>query len=204
MSLDRIGGLLKAAAAVPSFDVDVSSLHQQASTWPQNRNVHELPLTHISQTQVPHGQSVLRKRACRRKRMCMLNIASHLNELEGEDPNKVLIVRRINRLGFESGTILKEHYERYGPVSKVLLSNAHAKQSGTPFPVRLRPSGIGYLLFEHAESAAKALAEGQLQTVKEVEICVRAYKARQTEEDACNDAEDGNAEEVDDVEHQFP
>jgi hypothetical protein len=200
-------------AGYPPFNLDASYFRLRASTWPEDQYTHDIPWMHSMHVQVfdgswgsldPLGTAApagTRKRACRRKRMCMLNIASHLNELEGEDPNKVLILRRINRLGFESGSILKEHYERYGPVSKVLLSNAHTRQAGTPFPVRLRPSGIGYLLFEDAESAAKALAEGELQTVRNVEIFVRAFKGRQTE-DEIHDAKGWNGEEGDDAKHR--
>jgi hypothetical protein len=119
------------------------------------------------------------KQARRRKqRMCLLRIASHLLELENEDPHKVLIVRKIGRLGFDSSRILKEYFERHGAVSKVLLSNEHTKQDKVDIRVRLRPSGIGYVIFENAEAVAAALSEGAQQIVAGVEIQVRAFEVR--------------------------
>jgi len=125
------------------------------------------------------------------KRRCDLLIATQLSQLQEEDPGKLLIVRKINRLGFNSARILQQHYERYGVVTKVLLSNKHEKDAGAPFPTRLRPSGIGFVLFESAEGAAEALAEGPSQiqglanclsfsyeVVAGVEIVVRAFEKR--------------------------
>jgi hypothetical protein len=114
------------------------------------------------------------------KRHCVLLIASQLNELQHEDPETILIVRRIQRLGFESASILHEHYERYGPVAKVLLSNPHEKKAGASFRVRLRPSGIGYVQFETAEAAARALADGETHVVAGVEVNVRAFERRES------------------------
>jgi len=124
-----------------------------------------------------------RRHLRRRKRTCVLRLATHLNQLEHEDPSKVVIVRKINRLGFESSNILKEHYASIGAVSKVLLSNQHERQSGLPFQVRLRPSGIAFLVFETVEGAARALAQGATQTVAGVEIFVRAFEKRLSDED---------------------
>jgi hypothetical protein len=181
-SLEEIGGLLKAVAALPSGQISANSFYPQ-----QGNHTLDQPLPQESQPR-------FRKHARNRKRMCILRIATHLNELEGEDPNKVLILRRINRLGFDSETILKGHYERYGPICKVLLSNSHAKKPDTGFPVRLRPSGIGYLVFEHAESAAKALEAGETQFVAFAEIRVRAFEGRRRKDsnDSGTDGEDGN------------
>jgi hypothetical protein len=124
----------------------------------------------------------------------MLLIASQLNQLQDEDPRQILIVRRINRLGFESASILEEHYARYGPVAKVLLSNPHEKKAGANFPMRLRPSGIGYVLFETAEGAARALAEGETHTVAGVEISVRAFERRESFSSTTGGSFDANEE----------
>jgi hypothetical protein len=198
INVPEIGSLLKAAAAsLP--DMQENTLHQ----WPTSRSGGS-SATEWSQMQQQGGT---RKHMRSRKRMCVLRIASHLNELEKEDPNKILILRRINRLGFNSGDILKQHYERYGPVSKVLLSNAHARQEGTPYPVRLRPSGIGYILFERAEDAACALAEGETHVVAGVEIFARGFQGKQPSEEyndaEGNDVSEGNSGGRDDADHDF-
>mmetsp|Transcript_64270 Transcript_64270/g.141598 ORF Transcript_64270/g.141598 Transcript_64270/m.141598 type:complete len:297 (-) Transcript_64270:45-935(-) len=122
-----------------------------------------------------------RHRQCERRRRCQLQIATHLNDLEQEDPACVFFVRQISKLGFKSPEILKEHFEQYGAVSKVLVSNSHDKSSDAPFPVRLRPSGMGFVLMERAEDAAKALAQGEVHVVHGVQIVTRAFEQRSTQ-----------------------
>mmetsp|Transcript_121955 Transcript_121955/g.210851 ORF Transcript_121955/g.210851 Transcript_121955/m.210851 type:complete len:269 (+) Transcript_121955:40-846(+) len=148
-----------------------------------------------------HNQQVLKqnvmsdapqKQRRHQKRRCFLLIATQLRQLEEEDPRKLLVVRKINRLGFDSADILQEYFGQFGTVSKVLLSNKHEKQPGSPFPVRLRPSGIGYVLFDTVEGAAQALAKGAVQVVNGVEIAIRAFEKRQVSKEMGNasDAED--------------
>lgn len=110
------------------------------------------------------------------KRHTIVKIASHLNELEQDDPNKILIVRKINRLGFDSADILISYFEHVGPVAKVRLSSPHEKHG---FNVRLRPSGIGFVVFENADDAARAVALGDTQTIAGAEIIVKAFQRRQ-------------------------
>lgn len=139
-----------------------------------------------------------RRQKRHQKRRCLLLIATQLHQLEGEDPSKLLVVRKINRLGFNSANLLTEHYGRYGTVSNVLLSNNHEKQASAPFPVRLRPSGIGYVLFESADAAARALEEGATQVVAGVEIAVRAIEKRQAPEMCCGNSDGAESGSVDD------
>merc|ERR1719343_1109256 len=116
----------------------------------------------------------------RKKRHCPLLLGTHLKELDKENPDNIVIVRKISRLGFKSAEILQEHFERFGTISKVLLSNKQEREDGQ-VSVRLRPSGIGFLVFENSESVERALAEGEVQTVADVEICVRAFERRRSD-----------------------
>jgi hypothetical protein len=170
-------------------------LQRQPAAWPWVDNQNNLAaLQHDAQGNncMPPLRRQQRNRT--QKRHCMLLIASQLNQLQDEDPRQILIVRRINRLGFESASILEEHYARYGPVAKVLLSNPHEKKAGANFPMRLRPSGIGYVLFETAEGAARALAEGETHTVAGVEISVRAFERRESFSSTTGGSFDANEE----------
>lgn len=87
-----------------------------------------------------------------------------------------MIARKINRLGFDSAAVLKAHYEQYGSVFKVLVSQSHEKQRGTK--QRVRPSGIGYIVFDRAEDASLALAAGLSQVVAGQEIFAKAFERR--------------------------
>jgi hypothetical protein len=134
--------------------------------------------TQAAQTVEPQSKPYRRRRM---KRHAVLLIATQLSELQSEDPDKVIIVRKINRLGFESADILTEHFSQFGHVNKVLLSNAHNKMSDASHQVRLRPSGIGFLVFDTPEAAARVLAEGQTQIINGVEVVVRAFERRQVD-----------------------
>merc|ERR1719310_1050212 len=144
------------------------------------------------QSSQPQGKKKTRRKD---RRSCQALIATQLNALNDEDPAKVLMLRKINRLGFDSISILKAHYEQYGVVSKVLVSNSHEKQPGQNY--RLRPSGIGFVLFEHAEDAMKALAAGTSQVVDGREVFVSAFESKQHRDSRSgSDMLDGNSDEM--------
>jgi len=111
------------------------------------------------------------------KRRNVLLIATHLNELQKEDPTKIVIVRKVNRLGFNSADVLKKYFERFGRIAKVRLSNAHSKQPGVG--VRVRPSGIAFLLFEDARDAARVLESGESHSIGCAQVLVRGFERRQ-------------------------
>lgn len=162
------GNILKASAAVHLSDF--------ASAHPYGEYMQ-------SASAIQSQQKDCRKR--RTKRRAVLLIATQLNELQSEDPDKILIVRKINRLGFDSADILTEHFEQFGVVDKVRLSNAHNKERGSHnFQVRLRPSGIGFVVFESSEAATKALAEGETRIIQGVEVHVRAFERRRFDSSA--------------------
>lgn len=157
------GKILKAAASL--------SLPQFPKVQPHSA------CTQTAQTVQPQLKPYRR----RMKRHAVLLIATQLGELQSEDPDKVVMVRKINRLGFDSADILTEHFSQYGHVNKVLLSNAHSKTSDAHHQVRLRPSGIGFLVFDTREAAGRVLAEGQMQMVNGFEVVVRAFERRRVD-----------------------
>jgi len=130
-----------------------------------------------------------------RKRHIPLRLASRLQELEDEDAACVFMVRRINKLGFGSAALLSEHYARFGDVANVLMSNSHEKSEDTSsLRVRLRPSGLGFVIMRRPEDVAAVLAEGEIQLVNGVEIQVRKF-VPQEEAAVCGQA----SEAADDV-----
>mmetsp|Transcript_1735 Transcript_1735/g.4442 ORF Transcript_1735/g.4442 Transcript_1735/m.4442 type:complete len:238 (-) Transcript_1735:48-761(-) len=115
----------------------------------------------------------------RRQRHSKLQIATSLRELQDEDPNCVLVVRRIGKLGFSSLDYVKEHFLRFGPVLKVLGSNQHERDPTDKASVRLRPSGIAFVLMQNASDAAKAFAQGEDQLIHNHWAQVRRFEQRQ-------------------------
>eukprot|EP00913_Durusdinium_trenchii_P035421 g33147.t1 len=92
----------------------------------------------------------------------------HLRSLLQVDSSRVLIVRKINRLGFSSPQILKEHFSWYGTVENVLVAHSRVKSGGGQNGIvsRLRPSGLGFVVMGKGEEASKILAEGPEQQVQ--------------------------------------
>jgi hypothetical protein len=135
----------------------------------------------VNYSTLPHRQSTDNRQEYRRKqhknkkqRGCPLMIATHMKDLEDEDPDCILMIRHVQRLGFDSAEILRVHYNRYGTVVKVLLSNRHEKQASA----RLRPSGIALVLMQNPEDVANVLKVGEVQTIHGVEVHLRVFKRK--------------------------
>lgn len=135
----------------------------------------------------PAGKKNRRKRTATK-----LLLAEHLRSLETHDHRCILLLKKINRLGFQAADILREHFSEFGVVADVLLSNKHEKDADAPLPQRLRPSPMGWIRFESASAAAAALAVGEEQTVAEATILVRAFESR-SERQMPSDEEKGFA-----------
>jgi len=121
----------------------------------------------------------------------------HLRSLIHVDPDRVLIVRKINRLGFSSQTILFQYFSWYGVVERVLVahsrvkSNSAADKGASPVSSRLRPSGLGFLVMSRAEDAQTILAHGSEQQVNGIMVRIQQFKRQVTaDEEDCN--EDGS------------
>lgn len=92
-------------------------------------------------------------------------LRAHLRELQKIEPERVVLVRKINRLGFESPAILEKHYSKFGKVQRVLVAHSHVKSQNRRFFSRLRPSGLGFVVMSKKEDADAILALGPQQTI---------------------------------------
>lgn len=134
----------------------------------------------------------------RQRRRVQVVIGEALNELEGEDPDCILFARRIHKLGYKSAETLRAHYEQYGEVRKVLLSNKHQYSDDDPFPLRLRPSGTALILMAHKDAAAAVLAAGEVQVVGDVEVQIRRFERRLPKQNTCpSNLDDGSGSDMD-------
>lgn len=106
------------------------------------------------------------------------SLRTNLRDLEHMDSDRILIVRRINRLGLESSALLDEYFSQYGPVEKVLVSHSRAKAYFGYSSARVRPAGLGFVVMSCAEDAAKILQGGVEQVVNGAAITVHAYETR--------------------------
>lgn len=142
------------------------------------------------------------KQPKQRNRRCQLLLGKILNELEDEDPNCIVFARKIQRLGFDSDEILRKHYEQYGEVRKVLLSNAHeysqCAENSAAAGVRMRPSGLALILMADPKAAADIFAAGSFQRVQNVDVQVRRFERR-----SAKDEEDDISDDDDQVKRSF-
>mmetsp|Transcript_62235 Transcript_62235/g.111198 ORF Transcript_62235/g.111198 Transcript_62235/m.111198 type:complete len:583 (+) Transcript_62235:64-1812(+) len=134
-------------------------------------------------------------------------LRTHLRELQKVSPDKVVLVRKINRLGFESPAALEAHYSQYGKVERVLVAHSHVKSQNRRFAARLRPSGLGFVVMSKKEEADAILALGAEQVVgggvdhQGATIRVQRFQRRSDDDqevdyDEQEEQEDGDAEEV--------
>lgn len=99
----------------------------------------------------------------------------HLQELEVADPQCVLSVRKINRLGFDSRALLERHFAWYGVPSQILVAHLRVKSSGRR-PARTRPAGLGFVVMATEADAERVLALGEKQLIGDVEILVSRFQ----------------------------
>merc|ERR1719492_723066 len=106
----------------------------------------------------------------------------HLRSLINVDSGRVLIVRKINRLGFASQAILHEHFSWYGVVERVLVAHSRVKSTSaadkgaSPVSSRLRPSGLGFLVMSRVEDAQAILANGSQQPVNGIMVRIQQFQ----------------------------
>jgi len=103
-------------------------------------------------------------------------LRTHLEALAEEDANRILIVRRINRLGFESPQHLQKHFSDFGAVCRVFVAHSRVKPSAKRPVPRVRPAGLGFVLMETAEDALKIANSGPQMMINDVSIEVKLYQ----------------------------
>lgn len=129
----------------------------------------------------------------------------HLQELRSVDHRRVIRVRKIHVLGFQSPGILKAYFEHYGPVESVLVAHSHVRSCYLPSGVkkrevttRLRPAHLGFVVMQSVEAAAAALADPLCGAVAGAVISVERFEKRS------DDDEEHEAEESEDDADSLP
>lgn len=102
-------------------------------------------------------------------------LRNHLQELRAESPSRVVCLRKINRLGFDSKALLEHHFAERGLSARILVAHLFARPSGRR-PARVRPAGVGFAVMGTREDALRVLAPGEEQQICGVEIQVQPYE----------------------------
>jgi len=105
------------------------------------------------------------------------SLRQDLEMLRTCDPDCVMIVRKIKKLGFESPTILTQHFQKYGEVKAVNVAHSHVKPTAKRPNGRVRPAALGFVVMSDANGVEKALAAGEIQEVSGVMIEMSHFTA---------------------------
>jgi len=111
------------------------------------------------------------------------SLKDHLRDLAELDQARVLMVRRINRLGLESPPLLKEYFARFGNVERVMVAHTRCKAKGLENG-RVRPAPLGFVIMSKPEEAHAALAHGAEHSLQGVGITVSSFESHPIEESA--------------------
>jgi hypothetical protein len=88
------------------------------------------------------------------------SLRQDLELLRQRQPEHVIIVRKIKKLGFESPQMLDEHFSQYGEVKELLVAHSHVKPTAKRPNGRVRPAALGFVVMANAESAQNAFKAG--------------------------------------------
>jgi hypothetical protein len=94
-----------------------------------------------------------------------------IQQLKHEDPGCILVVRGIQKLGFESGEKLVKFFGTDGALREVLISHKHVKAKGS---MRMRPASTGFIIMRHEQSVDQFLASGDELSI--LGACVKIQK----------------------------
>jgi len=118
------------------------------------------------------------------------SLRAHLRELQDIDCNRIILVRKINRLGFEAPGILQQHYSQFGKIDRVLVAHSLVKAQDRRQLPRMRPSGLGFIVMSTTEEAQAILDLGEHQFVMNAQIRVRQFERRLVAQEETEQGED--------------
>jgi len=84
-------------------------------------------------------------------------LRTNLRDLAQIDSGRVLMMRKINKLGVGSANLVEEYFKKFGTVERVMVTHCTSK-STTGGPPRLRPASCGFLVMSCVEEVQAALA----------------------------------------------
>lgn len=150
----------------------------------------QLPLSAAPQPGLPNPLAATKPKTKQRHggQKCD-TLSTSLQLLANEDAECLLIVRRINKLGFKASGKLKQHFSSYGTVVRVLVAHSTVKQQGE---ARRRPSCLGFVHMASAGAVGQILALGSEQEVDGASIRVQRFERQSIQAAAEGDEDCGN------------
>ena len=112
------------------------------------------------QTSLP--QSMPRSQQQNEQHTKVLSLKQVVSLMYKEDPSCVLIVRRIQRLGFRSVPVLREFFQAHLGCNVRRITVVHSRSKGATDPSKgaVRPANMAFILMDNSEDVQRALAAG--------------------------------------------
>jgi len=105
------------------------------------------------------------------------SLSKQLRDLSEMDNKCVLMVRKINRLGLNSGPPLQEHFSKFGSVHRVMVTPTRSKAQYGQASARVRPAPLGFVVMSKPEEVAAILAHGADHVVEGQSIGVFPFES---------------------------
>mmetsp|Transcript_24981 Transcript_24981/g.39068 ORF Transcript_24981/g.39068 Transcript_24981/m.39068 type:complete len:441 (+) Transcript_24981:132-1454(+) len=111
-------------------------------------------------------------------------LRANLEELAKMDPARVLMLRKINKLGVRAPAMLKDYFSKFGAVDRVMISHSRAKSIYNPSQTRVRIAGLAFVVMSTEEEARAVLDIGREHVVQSVGISVSEFEGNTSVENA--------------------
>ena len=85
-----------------------------------------------------------------------LSLNAVLSILKHVDPSSVIMVRRVNRLGFDGAKSMKQYFAKFGRVLRIFMLPLKSRKKNISLPPK-----TGFLVMESAIECARILAHGE-------------------------------------------
>lgn len=105
------------------------------------------------------------------------SLRTYLRDLSLVDNGRVLALRKISKLGLNSGELLETYFSKFGKVDRIMVSHTLTKTNQQSNKTRLRPAALGFALMATVEEARAALNCGESHMVAGVEISVNTFQS---------------------------
>jgi len=105
------------------------------------------------------------------------SLRQDLELLRQREPECVIIVRKIKKLGFESPQILDQYFSHFGEVKELLVAHSHVKPTAKRPNGRVRPAALGFVVMAKPEGAQNAFKAGTEQLLHGVNIELAPFES---------------------------
>jgi len=105
------------------------------------------------------------------------SLRQDLELLRQRQPECVIIVRKIKKLGFESPQILDDYFSQYGEVKELLVAHSHVKPTAKRPSGRVRPAALGFVVMATQDAAQNAFKAGTDQVIGGVSIELAPFES---------------------------